>query len=109
VLGLMALPFVVDLEDPSIERLVDHVDHAVAVMGIEHVVLGADFFAQIARAQAARAPAGGEEFIPISGLAGPEDYPALVEVLGRRGYEGARLEAILGSNLVRFLQRSLPA
>jgi membrane dipeptidase len=109
VLGMMALPFVVDPDDPSIERFVDHVDHAVAVMGIEHVALGADFFAQVARAESAQAQAGSDEFVPITGLAGPEGYPALVEVLRRRGYEGARLAAILGTNLVRFLQRSLPA
>ena len=109
VLGMMPLPFVVDPDDPSIERFVDHVDHAVAVMGIEHVVLGGDFFAQVARAEAELAPASADEFIPITGLAGPEDYPALVEVLRRRGYEGASLAAILGTNLVRFLQRSLPA
>jgi len=105
----MPLPFVVDPDDPSIERFVDHVDHAVAVMGIEHVVLGGDFFAQVARAEAELAPASADEFIPITGLAGPEDYPALVEVLRRRGYEGASLAAILGTNLVRFLQHSLPA
>jgi membrane dipeptidase len=101
VLGMMALPFVVDPENPSIERFVDHFDHAVAVMGLEHVVLGGDFFAQIARAE-------GSEEHALDGLAGPEDYPALVDVLGRRGYDGARLEAILGGNLVRFLQASLP-
>jgi membrane dipeptidase len=101
VLGMMALPFVVDPENPSIERFVDHFDHAVAVMGIEHVVLGGDFFAQIARAE-------GSEEHALDGLAGPEDYPALVDVLRRRGYDGARLEAILGGNLVRFLQASLP-
>jgi membrane dipeptidase len=108
VLGMMALPFVVDPDDPSIERFVDHVDHAVRVMGIEHVALGADFFAQVARAEAEQARVGGDDFVPITGLAGPECYPALIEVLHRRGYEGARLAAILGTNLVRFLERSLP-
>jgi membrane dipeptidase len=107
VLGVLAMPFVVDPEDPSIDRLVDHIDHAVAVMGIEHVVLGGDFFAQIARAEASFSDA--EPEYAITGLAGPEDYPALVEVLRRRGYEGANLAAILGGNLVRFLQASLPA
>jgi membrane dipeptidase len=101
VLGMMALPFVVDLDDPSIERFVDHFDHAVAVMGVEHVVLGGDFFAQIARAE-------GSEEHALDGLSGPEDYPALIDVLRRRGYDGERLEAILGGNLVRFLRQSLP-
>ena len=34
VLGLMALPLVVDPERATIERLCDHLDHAVSVMGI---------------------------------------------------------------------------
>jgi membrane dipeptidase len=105
VLGLMALPFVTDPDDPSIDRFVDHIDHAVAVMGIDKVVLGGDFFAQIARAESPDAPS---EFGALEGLEGPEDYPALVAVLRRRGYEGGNLDAILGANLVRFLQRSLP-
>jgi membrane dipeptidase len=105
VLGLMALPFVVDPEDPSIDRFVDHIDHAVAVMGIDAVVLGGDFFAQIARAESPDAPS---EFGALDGLAGPEQYPNLVDALRRRGYDGDNLDAILGSNLVRFLQRSLP-
>jgi membrane dipeptidase len=107
VLGLLALPFVVDPEDPSIDRLVDHVEHAVAVMGIEHVVLGGDFFAQISRAEAELAGAA-SQFGALADLAGPEQYPALVEVLRRRGFEDGNLDAILGANLVRFLQRSLP-
>jgi membrane dipeptidase len=106
VLGVLAMPFVVDPDEPSIDRLVDHIDHAVAVMGIEHVVLGGDFFAQIARADAPSGDPAPQH--ALTGLAGPEDYPALVEVLRRRGYEGANLDAILSGNLVRFLQASLP-
>jgi membrane dipeptidase len=102
VLGMMPLPFVVDPDDPSIEHFVDHIDHAVSVMGSQHVSLGGDFFEQIAKAE------GVTDFVPLEGLAGPEDYPALVEVMRRRGYDGASLDAILGGNLVRFLQQSLP-
>jgi membrane dipeptidase len=36
VLGMMALPFVVDPDAPTVSRWLDHFDHAVAVMGIEH-------------------------------------------------------------------------
>src|SRR6187551_475975 len=35
VLGVMALAFVVDPEAPTLDRWLDHVDHAVAVMGHE--------------------------------------------------------------------------
>lgn len=115
VLGIMVLPFVIDTENPTLDRVVDHIDHAVAVMGIEHVALGGDFFRQIARA-GAPSPVGGDGVIPadmsdedaVEGLAGPEDYPNLVATLRRRGYEGDRLAAILGGNLSGFLERSLP-
>jgi membrane dipeptidase len=115
VLGIMLLPFVIDTENPTLERVVDHIDHAVAVMGIEHVALGGDFFRQTGRAGVS-GPVGGDGIIPVDmldddavdGLAGPEDYPNLVEVLRRRGYEGERLAAILGVNLGGFLERSLP-
>jgi microsomal dipeptidase-like Zn-dependent dipeptidase len=45
----------------------------------------------------------------IEGLEGPEDYPNLVDALRRRGYDGERLDAILGGNLVRLFRRGLPA
>jgi membrane dipeptidase len=105
VLGIMALPFVIDPERPTIDRFIDHIDHAVSVMGIERVVLGGDFYAQIALAD----PTIGEsEYVELEGLAGPEMYPSLVDAMQRRGYEGERLAAILGANLVGFLRRSLP-
>jgi membrane dipeptidase len=110
VLGLMALPFVVDPADPTIDRFVDHIEHAVAVVGIEHVALGGDFFAQVARAESEIAGAAPPDpaYGPIDGLTGPEHYPTLVEVLRRRGYEGENLAALLGTNLERFLWKSLP-
>jgi membrane dipeptidase len=105
VLGIMALPFVIDPAQPTIERFIDHVDHAVSVMGIDRVVLGGDFYAQIAAATPGSVES---DYAQIEGLPGPEDYPSLVAAMRRRGYEGERLEAILGTNLVRFLRRSLP-
>jgi membrane dipeptidase len=106
VLGIMILPFVIDPESPTIERVVDHIEHAVSVMGIEHVALGGDFFTQIARAGGS--VPGADDEAAILGLSGPEGYPRLVAELMGRGFEGARLEAVLGSNLVRFLRERLP-
>jgi membrane dipeptidase len=112
----MALPLVVDPEQPTIERVVDHVDHAVQVMGVEHVGLGGDFIHQVALAcgfggnsAAALMPPGMKMEDGIEGLAGPEDYPALVAALRSRGYDGADLDAILSGNLLRLLRDGLPA
>jgi membrane dipeptidase len=99
VLGMMALPFVVDPEAPTIARWLDHFDHAVAVMGIEHVGLGADFVDQVG---VAKSPLALDDF------AGPEDYPVLVEALRGRGYAGDRLDAITSGNWLRILREALP-
>ncbi|MFN2628307.1 MAG: dipeptidase [Gaiellaceae bacterium] len=115
VFCVMALPLVVDPEHPTIDRVVDHVDHAVEVMGVEHVGLGADFIRQVSLAlgfqgqAAALLPGGLAMSDAVAGLAGPEDYPGLVEVLRSRGYHGERLQRILSGNLLRLLGRALPA
>ena len=101
VLGVMALAFAVDPKTPTLERWVDHVDHAVGVMGIEHVGLGADFVFDPVAARKAR--------FGLRGFTGPDDYPALVEALRSRGYDGEDLEAILSRNWLRVLRASLPA
>jgi membrane dipeptidase len=98
VLGMMALPFVVDPKAPTLERLVDHVDHAVSVMGIEHVGLGADFV-DVTRTSR----------LALDGFGTPADYPSLVSVLRERGYDAERLEAITSGNWLGVLRETLPA
>ena len=104
---MMGLAFVVDPEAPTISRWLDHFDHAVAVMGIEHVGLGADFVDQVAQPDETVAAAKSD--LGLEGFTGPEDYPALVEALRERGYNGERLEAIMSGNWLRILREALPA
>ena len=118
VLGMMAMAFVVDPQAPTLCRWLDHFDHAVAQMGIEHVGLGADFIDQVPPP----APGGGPaevrhaQTVPVDksrlgleGFTGPQDYPTLVAALEGRGYTGARLEAITSGNWLRVLRAGLPA
>ena len=115
VLGMMALPLVVDPARPTIHRLVDHVEHAVGIMGIEHVALGGDFIRQLVDAGIV-APAPTDTLLPpgttlgeaIEGLAGPEEYATLIDALRARGFDDGGLEAILWRNLVRDVRRALP-
>jgi membrane dipeptidase len=119
VLGMMALAFVVDPDAPTLSRWLDHVEHAIAVMGVEHVGLGADFIDQVAAAEqehgldhvvpaAAAVVAAGKARFGLEGFTGPDDYPALVDALKGRGYDGERLEAILSGNWLRVLGEALP-
>ena len=107
VLGLMALAFAVDPDAPTLSRWVDHVDHAVEVMGIEHVGLGADFIHHV--------PDEGDDIdeavkpsLALKGFTAPDGYPTLVAALRARGYEGERLEAITSRNWLRVLREALP-
>ena len=105
VLGVMALRFVVDPESPTLSRWVDHVDHAVSLMGIEHVGLGADFVDQVVTL--GQSP-DGKSSLGLEGFTRPEEYPALVAALQGRGYEGDRLQAIKSENWLRVLRQTLP-
>jgi membrane dipeptidase len=101
----MALAFVVDPDAPTLSRWLDHFEHAVAIMGIEHVGLGADFVDQLPRTQTvARAKAR----LGLKGFTAPDDYPALVRALRARGYQAERLQAILSGNWLRILREALP-
>jgi membrane dipeptidase len=112
-LGVMALALTVGPE-PTIERLVDHVDHAVGVMGGEHVGLGSDVidqFTDVERAfgvephpAVAQAREAGGGRLGLRDLTGPEHFPALAAELERRGYG----EAVLAGNLTRILEGALP-
>ena len=85
VVGMMTLALTVGYEDATIERLLDHVDHAVSVMGVEHVGLGADVIDQVTQAQVAageplvdvvvEALARGGGRMGLADFTGPEDYP----------------------------------
>jgi membrane dipeptidase len=114
VLGIMLVPIGIDSKRWEIERAVDHVDHAVRVMGAEHVGLGGDFMEQLALAldlgslPEAMLPDGMPIHAAIEGLAGPADYPNLVRALEARGYAGAQLEGVLMGNFTRILAAALP-
>jgi membrane dipeptidase len=111
VLGVMLIPFSVG--DPAtLDRVVDHVDHAAHVMGDGGVALGGDFTHQLNRALAGGRP---DPLLPpgllgetVEGLSGPQEYGALVDALRGRGWDGERLDGLLRGNLLRVLRRALP-
>ena len=70
------------------ERIVDHIDHAVRVAGVEHVGLGSDF-------DGADMPRGMED---VSFL------PRITGELLKRGYDEVQIRLILGENTMRVLQ-----
>ena len=72
------------------ERIIDHIDHAVQVAGVDHVGLGSDF-------DGADMPRGMED---VSLL------PKITQELLKRGYDEDQIRLILGENTLRILQEA---
>src|ERR1700687_747164 len=73
----------------SWERIVDHVDHVVKLVGTEHVGLGSDF-------DGATMPDGMEDCSKL---------PRITEALLRKGYSEEDIRKILGENTLRVMEQ----
>jgi len=89
VIGLSYVPFFVDEKAPTLERLLDHVDHVASLVGVETVGLGSDFD-------------GGGTL-----LRDATEVPRIVEGLIRRGYSESDIRKILGENTLRVLREAI--
>ena len=70
-------------------RIVDHIDHIVKLVGVDHVGIGSDF--------------DGVQ-ITVSDLATVADLPNLTKELLRRGYSESDVAKILGGNMLRVME-----
>jgi membrane dipeptidase len=74
----------------SWERIIDHIDHAVKLVGADHVGLGSDF-------DGADMPEGLEDCSKL---------PKITEALLRKGYSEGDIRKILGENTLRILEQA---
>jgi membrane dipeptidase len=77
------------LPGATLEHVVDHIDHAVRIAGIDHVGLGSDF--------------DGVFDLP-GGLEDVTRLPWITYELVRRGYSDEDIRKILGGNLLRVME-----
>ena len=77
------------LPDVPVSRLIDHIEHMVAVAGADHVCLGSDF--------------DGVPMVP-SGLEDVSKLPVITAELLRRGMPRSDVEKVLGLNVLRILE-----
>ena len=73
----------------NVSRIVDHIDHIVKLVGVDHVGMGSDF--------------DGVQ-ITTSDLATVAELPNLTRELLRRGYSEADVNKILGGNMLRVME-----
>ncbi len=73
----------------SWEKIIEHIDHAVKIAGVDHVGLGSDF-------DGATMPQGMDDVSMI---------PKITDALLKKGYAEKDIEKILGGNLLRVLEQ----
>ena len=75
----------------TLDEVLDHIDHVVKLIGVEHVGIGSDYD-------------GVGDSLPI-GLKDVASFPNLVQGLLDRGYSRTDIEKILSGNLLRVWQQ----
>jgi len=81
--------FLKRLPPVSVARIVDHIDHIVKLVGIDHVGIGSDF--------------DGVQVVPAD-MKSVADLPNLTAELLKRGYSESDIDKILGGNMLRVME-----
>ncbi len=90
VMGMNFAPAFVDKDKATVEKMVDHVDHIVDLVGPDHVGLGSDF--------------DGIGSTP-EGLEDVSKMPNMTRVMVKRGYSDEDILKILGGNHLRVFKQ----
>lgn len=114
VMGITGVRMFVKDKDPTtVEDIVDHIDHVVKLVGIEHVGIGSDSdlmgYDHMPPDQYKQLKAGYKasyafrDKIDTDGFDHPRKVFDLTAALIRRGYSDSNIQAILGGNFRRLL------
>jgi membrane dipeptidase len=105
--------FVKDKEPTTVEDIVDHIDHVVKLVGIDHVGIGTDSdlmgYDHMPPDQYKQLKAGYKssyafrDKIDTDGFNHPRKMFDLTAALVRRGYNDSNIQAVLGGNFRRLL------
>jgi membrane dipeptidase len=119
VSGLYFMPFLCEGRQPTAADVIRHLEHMLQVAGEDHVSLGTDGgisaetltpefkqrhaeFVRQRRAAGISAPGENEDgYLFANELNSPRRFETLAGMLSSRGHPDARIEKILGANLVR--------
>jgi len=92
----------------SIDRLIDHIDYIIELIGIDHVGLGPDFLDYVVedKVELYDTSTKGTKNEPVEmiypeGLKKVSDFPNLFMALEKRGYSKGDIKKIQGENFVR--------
>ncbi len=120
MIGACCLPLSVNPKDPTLDHLIDHIDHFAALVGAENVGIGLDFteaykesrivLPESIRWRTLRPDIFGtvDAFVTQrypDGLGGIRELPNLAHRLFERGYGEDEVAGILGANWLRTVTR----
>ena len=107
VIGVAAaIPFFIDPQNPSADRVVDHVERVIEVAGVDHVGLGPDFiddYYQQVYGGWILPPDLAREFTHGE-VSRPSDLPLITAAMQRRGHDEQTIRKVLGENVLRVLR-----
>ena len=124
VSGIYFMPFLSEGRQPTAADIIRHVEHMIDVAGEDHISIGTDGgvsaevlteefkkrfagFVQERRARGISAPGENEDgYLFAAELNTPRRLETLADMLSGRGHSDARIEKILGKNLVRVFSET---
>jgi len=112
LMGTCFFPRFIDPERPSLERLLDHVDHIAGLVGTDYIAIGADliyyaldiFEAELTGGRGAGIYGGSTFDIPDD-LKDLRSFPLFSRGLLHRGYSHDDVDKIMGRNLLRVYKQ----
>ena len=97
IVGINSWPEFVDKENPSLNKLVDHIDYLVNLVGINHVAFGFDFTDFLNDSAVSSFKTGETAITP--GINSADEIPNIIKALKDRGYNNEALDKICSKNL----------
>jgi membrane dipeptidase len=116
VIGMEAVPNIIsNKEDQTVFDVIDHVDHAVKLVGVDYVAIGSDamFGDHVAFHKAIAIPLGLKDMVKkfrakyIRYVENPGDLPNVTRALVVRGYSDEDIQKIMGGNILRLLKQTI--
>ncbi len=91
VMGMAFVPFFIDRQEPTMDRLIDSIEHVIDLVGPDHIGIGADFDGM------------SEDLTPIP--ARVQLMPELTGALAERGFDDETVLKVLGGNFLRVIRQ----
>jgi membrane dipeptidase len=111
VIGVNFFHGFIDAADPTVARVVDHIEHIASTAGIDHVGLGPDFIKEVLDETLLPGDShlieGLDATHCIPGLEGPAGLPLITAEMVARGWPEDDIRKVLGGNWLRVLRAEI--